>query len=59
MMGATTESLANLSMQLREKLSVISLAETGKLLKQSDIPLLVRFFQAFMISGWHGKKCQA
>jgi tRNA (cmo5U34)-methyltransferase len=56
MMGATPESLANLSMQLREMLSVISSAETELLLHQSGILLPVRFFQAFMISGWYGSK---
>ncbi len=56
MMGATPESLANLSLQLREMLSVISPIETESLLKQSGIHVPVRFFQAFMISGWYGIK---
>lgn len=56
LMGATPESLANLSQVLREMLSVISPIETEKLLKQSGIHLPVRFFQAFMISGWYGTK---
>ena len=56
MMGATPESLANLSQVLREMLSVISPIETEKLLRQSDIHLPVRFFQAFMICGWYGTK---
>lgn len=56
LMGATPESLANLSQVLREMLSVISPIETEKLLKQSGIQLPVRFFQAFMISGWYGTK---
>jgi tRNA (cmo5U34)-methyltransferase len=43
-------------MQLREMLSVISSAETELLLHQSGILLPVRFFQAFMISGWYGSK---
>jgi tRNA (cmo5U34)-methyltransferase len=54
MMGATPESLANLSLQLREMLSVTSPIETESLLNQSGIHLPVRFFQAFMISGWYG-----
>jgi tRNA (cmo5U34)-methyltransferase len=56
MMGATPESLANLSLQLREMLSVTSPIETESLLNQSGIHLPVRFFQAFMISGWYGIK---
>jgi tRNA (cmo5U34)-methyltransferase len=56
LMGATPESLANLAQVLRETLSVISPTETENLLKQSSITLPVRFFQAFMISGWYGTK---
>ena len=56
LMGATPESLANLSQVLREMLSVMSPTETENLLKQSGIQLPVRFFQAFMISGWYGTK---
>ncbi len=56
MMGATPESLANLPMQLREMLSVISPTETEHLLKQTGIGVPIRFFQAFMISGWYGIK---
>ncbi|MDP2248539.1 MAG: hypothetical protein Q8J65_10435, partial [Nitrosomonadales bacterium] len=57
-MGATPESLANLSMQLREMLSVISPIETERLLNKSGFHLPVRFFQTFMISGWYGIKNQ-
>jgi tRNA (cmo5U34)-methyltransferase len=56
LMGATPESLANLAVQLREMLTVISPMETESILKQSDIHVPVRFFQAFMISGWYGIK---
>lgn len=56
MMGATPESLANLSVQLREMLTVISPQDTESLLKQSGIDVPVRFFQSFMISGWYGIK---
>ncbi len=56
LMGATPESLANLSQVLREMLSVISPIETEELLKQSCIPLPIRFFQSFMINGWYGIK---
>ena len=59
LMGATQESLANLSQVLREMLSIISPGETESLLNQSGIPLPVRFFQSFMISGWHGIKLEA
>ena len=55
-MGATPESLANLAVQLREMLSVISPAEVEKHLAQSGIVLPVQFYQAFMISGWYGIK---
>ena len=56
LMGATPESLANLSQVLREMLSVISPKEAESLLTQSGIHLPVRFFQSFMISGWYGLK---
>jgi tRNA (cmo5U34)-methyltransferase len=56
LMGATPESLAKLSQVLRENLTVISPTETEGLLKQSGIDTPVRFFQAFMISGWYGIK---
>lgn len=56
MMGATAESLASLPLQLREMLSILSPKETEDLLKRSGILLPVRFFQAFMISGWYGRK---
>ncbi len=56
LMGATPESLANLSQVLREMLTVLSPKETESLLKQSGIKLPVLFFQAFMINGWHGVK---
>lgn len=56
LMGATPESLANLSHALREMLSVVSPQETESLLVKSGISTPVRFFQAFMISGWYGTK---
>jgi tRNA (cmo5U34)-methyltransferase len=56
LMGGTPESLANLSVQLREMLSILSPIETENLLNQSGIHLPVRFFQAFMINGWYGIK---
>ncbi|MBX2988647.1 MAG: class I SAM-dependent methyltransferase [Bdellovibrionaceae bacterium] len=56
LMGATPESLATLPAQLREVLTVLPPEETENLLRQSGIPFPVRFFQSFMICGWHGKK---
>lgn len=56
LMGATPDSIANLSQVLREMLSVISPKETESLLQQSGIQLPIRFYQAFMICGWYGTK---
>lgn len=56
LMGATPESLENLPRVLREMLSIVSPSETENFLRQSGIKLPVRFFQAFMINGWYGKK---
>lgn len=56
LMGATAESLASLPTVLRDTLTVLSSAETESLLRRSGIALPVRFFQAFMISGWYGQK---
>lgn len=56
LMGATPESIANLSKVLKEMLSVVSPEETESFLKQSGIKLPVQFFQSFMISGWYGLK---
>ncbi len=56
MMGATPESLAQVPRLLREALTVLPPAETEKFIKESGIPVPVRFFQAFMISGWYGQK---
>ena len=55
-MGGTPESLATLPQQLREVLSVLSPAETESVLKESGVDLPVKFFQAFMICGWYGRK---
>jgi tRNA (cmo5U34)-methyltransferase len=54
LMGATSESLANLSLQLREMLTVMSPNEIEVLLNQSGLHSPVRFYQAFMIHGWYG-----
>lgn len=55
-MGATAESLQSLPLMLREKLSVLPPSETENLLRASGIDCPIRFFQAFMITGWYGKK---
>jgi tRNA (cmo5U34)-methyltransferase len=57
-MGATPESLAALPKVLREVLTVLSPAETEELLRRSGIDSPVRFFQAFMISAWHGRRAR-
>lgn len=56
MMGASADSLEKLPAVLREQLTIISPADTEALLKQCGIAVPVRFFQAFMISGWYGIK---
>lgn len=56
LMGATPESIANLSRVLRDMLSVLPPIEVEQMLRQSGIQLPVRFFQSFMISGWYGTK---
>jgi tRNA (cmo5U34)-methyltransferase len=56
LMGATRDALANLPVQLGETLSVLPPQETERVLRESGISLPVRFFQAFMMCGWHGKK---
>jgi tRNA (cmo5U34)-methyltransferase len=56
MMGATPDSLASLPKQLKEVLTVIPPTETEALIRESGIGCPVRFFQAFMLHGWYGKK---
>lgn len=56
LMGGTPETLAKLPQQLREVLTVLPPAETERLLRESGIARPVRFFQAFMISAWSGRK---
>lgn len=55
LMGATPESLANLLNQLKDSLTVLPPEEVEKLLKDGGLVNPVRFFQAFMITGWHAK----
>lgn len=56
LMGAAPEQLESLASMLRETLPVLSPTETETLIRASGIPIPVRFYQAFMISGWYGKK---
>ncbi|MCO5142551.1 MAG: class I SAM-dependent methyltransferase [Oligoflexia bacterium] len=56
LMGATPESISTLSKQLKDVLAIATPEETENLLRKSDIPLPLRFFQAFMISAWYGQK---
>ncbi len=56
LMGATPESLTALPALLREKLTVLPQGETENLMRAGGIPLPVRFFQAFMVTGWYGRK---
>lgn len=56
LMGATSESIANLEKTMREMLAVISPMDTENLLRQAGIKQPVQFFQAFMICGWYGVK---
>lgn len=59
LMGATQESLANLPKLLREGLAILPNSETEDILRQSGVSTPIRFFQAFMISGWYGKKANS
>lgn len=53
LMGATPEKLATLPQQLKESLTVLSSRETEAFLQENGFQVPVRFFQAFMISGWY------
>lgn len=54
--GATPESLEKLPTVLRDQLSVLSVADTETLLQENGFVDPLKFFQAFMISGWHARK---
>lgn len=56
LMGGTEESLKALPDLLRDKLCVLAPEETQNLICASGIATPVRFFQAFMITGWYGQK---
>lgn len=55
LMGATPESLADLPRQLREVLTVLTHEETEQELRDCGLAQPVKFFQAFLIAGWHGR----
>lgn len=55
-LGATPEAVASLQTQLRETLNISTPGAIEDLLHQSGIATPVRFFQALMINGWHGRK---
>lgn len=54
--GATPDSLKALPHILKDVLSVSSPADIETSIRAGGISLPVRFFQAFMICGWYGKK---
>jgi tRNA (cmo5U34)-methyltransferase len=56
LMGATEESLDKLPAILRDVLTVVPPEETEEYFRMSGISCPIRFFQAFMICGWYGKK---
>ena len=56
LMGATQESLKALPKLLRDPLAVLPTQETERFIRDSGIKTPVRFFQAFMITGWYGRK---
>ncbi|HET9237937.1 MAG TPA: class I SAM-dependent methyltransferase [Oligoflexus sp.] len=56
LMGATEESLEKLPIILRDVLTVVPPAETENFFRMSGIGCPIRFFQAFMICAWYGKK---
>ena len=56
LMGGTPESLAKLPALLRDTLTVIPPLEVEDLIQKSGIDIPLRFFQAFMICAWYGKK---
>lgn len=54
-LGSTPDSLTNLAHTLQNTLAVLSPEDVEKLLSQADMNP-VRFFQSFMITGWHSLK---
>ena len=56
LMGATPESLVTIPKTLKEILHILPPKNVEDLLKKSGINQPVQFYQAFMISAWHGTK---
>ncbi len=56
LMGATPETLSKLPSVLQDQLSVLSDTETERLMLEAGFSRPVKFFQAFMINGWHTEK---
>ena len=56
LMGGTPESLANLSRVLRETLTILTPAETERLIRASGIETPLPFFHSLMIQAWFGRK---
>lgn len=56
LMGATPQSLANLSQTLRTGLSILPPHQTEAILHQAGIKTPTRFFQSILIHGWYGQK---
>lgn len=59
MCGATSESLAKLPDQLRDILTVLPPLEVEKIFRDVGFDMPIRFFQAFMITGWWAQKKSA
>lgn len=54
--GANEEKLANIPNVVEKQLGVISPEQTKEMIINSGFEEPVRFFQAFLISGWYSKK---
>lgn len=56
LMGATRESLHNLSQTLRNTLTVLPPADVEQHMRDAGFAQPIKFFQAFLISGWWARK---
>ncbi|MTJ92188.1 MAG: class I SAM-dependent methyltransferase [Desulfovibrio sp.] len=56
LMGATPQAIAAIPLVLREKLCVLPPFEVEEAMRVACVQLPTRFFQAFMITGWHGRR---
>lgn len=54
--GATDENLASMGYHLKETLAVVPPETTEELLRNSDLPLPVQFFQSLFIRAWYARK---